>query len=197
MNLWFFLPACVCLHLPKSVYSIWCPERPEASAIGDQRGVICIQWSVWILIQHFFLTVELACWGGGGREAGMELDGGWEVWGGPDAPPRTVACLGDILLYMPIWTRATMECKEVCIPGWENFQRCIWTKPKHLNAKLDWVPKLNLLYGKLIGEDVLFFHTVIQVLYMHGSCMCAVCEYCFSPDVAQFGPVSLKLQRDA
>lgn len=109
-----------------------------------------IQWPVWILIQHFFSSPLIVCVSGRRRKRSQD-GAGWGVGGllrgGPDAPPRTVACLGDILLYMPIWTRATMECKEVCIPGWEKFQRCIWTKPKHFKCKLDWVCKLNLPYG--------------------------------------------------
>lgn len=47
---------------------------------------------------------------------------------------RTITCLGNILLYMPIWTRATMECKEVCIPGRGQTQR-IWTQTNQSNKK--------------------------------------------------------------
>lgn len=39
-----------------------------------------------------------------GRRKKSQNEGEIRGWlgGGPDAPPRTVACLGDILLYMPI-----------------------------------------------------------------------------------------------
>lgn len=92
---------CVYLYVctQSSVLVTYVQRDPEAGAMGDQRGVMCIQWSVWILIQHFFLPVEWVC------VRGEEEKLGWsrmEGRGGPDAPPRTVACLGDILLYMPI-----------------------------------------------------------------------------------------------
>lgn len=39
------------------------------------------------------------------------------------------SCLGDILLYIPIWTRATMECKEVCIPGGGDSAHSVQIRP--------------------------------------------------------------------
>lgn len=97
--------------------------NPEACATGG--GHKCIQWSAQFLIRHFFFPSPLT----------SVL--GWQQGGGvrPDAPPRTVACLGDILLYMPIWTRATMECKEVCIPGREKLQRSNLKETLILTAK--------------------------------------------------------------
>lgn len=63
---------------------------------------MCIQWSVWILIQHFFSSTLSGCVSGGRRGEEEKKLGCRGRAGGPDAPPRTVACLGDILLYMPI-----------------------------------------------------------------------------------------------
>lgn len=140
-----FLTVYVCVHL------YWCPTIWRGlywglvpRVIRRRRGGL---YTFCDLCGQFTSSLS-GCVSGG--EAGIKQDGagwrvggvgGWGLGGGPDAPPRTVACLGDILLYMPIWTRATMECKEVCIPGWEKFQRLFWTKPKRLNTNLTWVRK--------------------------------------------------------
>lgn len=93
MNLCVFNPECVRSSFYLDVQGD--PEVPQ----GDHRGVMSIQWFAWIPIQHFFLPVEWVCASGGRGGEGLRMEGSV---GGPDAPPRTVACLGDILLYMPI-----------------------------------------------------------------------------------------------
>lgn len=121
-------------------------------------------------------------------------DWGW-LGSVPDAPPKTVACLGDILLYMPIWRRATMECKEVCIPGWEQFQCCILTKPKHSNANL--TESANWVYHK---ESHVLYPLFPYTCPNDSICMAymqCVCAYFSSPDLTHLSPVCLVLQGDA
>lgn len=120
------------MHLPiqyvHSQYDVW--RDPEA-------GAMRIRWELYA----FNVCV------------GPDL--GW-LGSVPDAPPKTVACLGDILLYMPIWRRAIMECKEVCIPGWEQFQCCVLTKPTHSNANWVYHMETHVLYPLFPRTKILY-----------------------------------------